>query len=53
MLERGVPSRKLHPGGMPFTIEAEPLHPLQHIQYGLGSSGNPRWANCAMVSDCG
>ncbi len=38
--------------GKPFVIEAAPLHPLQHIQYGLDTSGRPRWADCATVTDC-
>ncbi|MGW1745017.1 hypothetical protein ACWCRD_05235 [Streptomyces sp. NPDC002092] len=38
--------------GKPFTIEAAPLHPLQHIQYGLDTSGRKRWADCTAAGDC-
>ncbi|WP_225850272.1 hypothetical protein [Streptomyces sp. HPF1205] len=39
-------------GGEPFTIEAAPLHPAQHIQYGLDTTGRKRWADCATAADC-
>lgn len=39
-------------GDKPFTLEAAPLHPLQHIEYGVDPAGNVHWADCATVSYC-
>lgn len=48
----GQSTQVVDDAGKPFTIEAAPLYPVQHIQYGLDTSGRKRWADCATVSDC-
>ncbi len=48
----GQSTQVVDDAGRPFVLEAVPPHPVQHIQYGLDSSGRPRWADCATVSDC-
>lgn len=36
--------------GKPFTLEAAPLHPMQHLEYGLNPHGGwPGWMDCAKV----
>lgn len=48
----GQSTQMVDDAGKPFTIEAAPLYPVQHIEYGLDASGRPRWADCAVAGAC-
>ncbi|MEY9873181.1 hypothetical protein ABH931_002663 [Streptacidiphilus sp. MAP12-33] len=50
---KGQYTETIGDGGRPLTMEAAPLQPVQHIEYGLDPAGHPRWADCATDSNCG
>lgn len=50
---KGQSTASVTDAGKPFTLEAAPLHPVQHIEYGLDPAGQARWMDCAKVSFCG
>jgi hypothetical protein len=48
----GQSTETVDDAGRPFTIEGAPQSPVQHVQYGLSSSGYPRWAECHTAANC-
>jgi hypothetical protein len=48
----GQSTESVDDAGKPFTMEAAPLRPAQHIEFGLDRSGRPRWMDCATVTYC-